>query len=176
MELLGELDAPRDRERARAAALALRERVARSSLDFATDRHVAAVESDLEQVIYAARTAQQTSMGWLLGAMLTRAPYALSVFVHALDRRRERQRIKLGYRRLFAINRGAEARGRVPDFDRYAQEGEYERLLAEMAGHDRAGVYELAIYQAIRAPGPAPDRAALAEAVDYCVEALGVRV
>ncbi|MEA2312707.1 MAG: hypothetical protein QOE28_2675 [Solirubrobacteraceae bacterium] len=172
VEVLGELDAPRDRAKARQAALALRERVARSSLDFAGDRHVAAVEQDLEHVIYAARGAQQTSMGWLLGAMLTRQPYTLSVFVHALDRRRERQRLKLGYRRLFAINRGAESRGRVPDFDRYAQEREYEQLLGEMAGHDRASVYDVSIYQAIRAPGPAPDRAALSEAVDYCVEAL----
>ncbi len=119
----------RDREQAREAALALRERIAGSSLDLKRERHHVEVDRDLEQVIYAHRTAQQTTMGWLMGAMLTRQPYTLSVYVHALDRRRERQRIKLGYRRLFAINRGAEQRGRVPDFDRYAQEREYEQLL-----------------------------------------------
>ena len=151
----------RDREQARAAALALRERIAGSSLDLTRDRHHVEVERDLEQVIYAHRTAQQTSMGWLMGAMMTRQPYTLSVHVHALDRRRERQKIKLGYRRLFAINRGAEQRGRVPDFDRYAQEHEYEQLLAEMAGHDRANVFEVSVYQAIRAPRarPRPRRA-----------------
>ncbi len=111
-------------------------------------------------------------MGWLLGAMLTRQPYTLSVHVRALDRRRERQRIKLGYRRLFAINRGAEQRGRVPDFDRYAQEHEYQQLLGEMAGQERAGLFEVSIYQALRAPGPTPDLAALGEAVDYCAETI----
>jgi hypothetical protein len=171
-EILGELDPVRDRGEARAAALALREQIAGSSLDLTRDRHHVEVERDLEQVIYAHRSAQQTSMGWLMGAMMTRQPYSLSVHVHALDRRRERQKLKLGYRRLFAINRGAEQRGRVPDFDRYAQEREYEQLLAEMAGHDRANVFEVSVYQAIRARGPAPDLAALGEAVDYCVEAL----
>ena len=172
VEVLGELDTARDREQARRAALALRERIAGSSLDFTRARHVVEVERDLEQVIYAARTAQQTTMGWLMGAMMTRQPYTLSVFVHALDRRRERQKIKLGYRRLFAINRGAEQRGRVPDFDRYAQESEYQELLVQMAGHDRANVFEVSVYQAIRARGPNPDLAALGEAVDYCVEQL----
>ena len=109
-------------------------------------------------------------MGWLMGAMLTRQPYTLSVYVHALDRRRERQKIKLGYRRLFAINRGAEQRGRVPDFDRYAQEPSTSELLAEMAGHERANLFEVSIYQALRARGPDPDLAALGEAVDYCAE------
>ena len=66
-------------------------------------------------------------MGWLHGAMLTRQPYTLSVYVQGLERRRERQKLKLAYRRLFTINRGAEQRGRVPDFDRYIQEGEYQR-------------------------------------------------
>ena len=110
-------------------------------------------------------------MGWLHGRDAhPPAVHAVSVYVHALDRRRERQRIKLGYRRLFAINRGAEQRGRVPDFDRYAQEHEYEQLLGEMAGHERASLFEVSIYQALRARGPAPDLAALAEAVDYCAE------
>jgi hypothetical protein len=171
-EILGELDTARDREQARRIALTLREQVARSSVDLKRERHHVEVDRDVEQVIYAHRTAQQTTMGWLMGAMLTRQPYTLSVYVHALDRRRERQKIKLGYRRLFTINRGAEQRGRVPDFDRYAQEREYERLLAEMAGHDRANVFEVSVYQALRARGPAPDLVSLGEAVDYCVEQL----
>jgi hypothetical protein len=172
VEVLGELDTARDREQARRVALTLREHIAGSSVDLKRERHVVEVDRDLEQVIYCARTAHQTTMGWLMGAMMTRQPYSLSVFVHALDRRRERQKIKLGYRRLFAINRGAEARGRVPDFDRYAQEQEYQQLLVEMAGHDRANVFQTSIYQAIRAPGPAPDVASLGEAVDFCVEQL----
>jgi hypothetical protein len=172
VEVLGELDSVRDREMARQVALTLRERIAASSLDLKRERHVVEVDRDLEQVIYCATTAHQTTMGWLMGAMMTRQPYTLSVFVHALDRRRERQKIKLGHRRLFGINRGAEARGRVPDFDRYAQEHEYQQLLVEMAGHDRANVFQTSVYQAIRAPGPEPDAASLGEAVDFCVEQL----
>jgi hypothetical protein len=109
-------------------------------------------------------------MGWLMGPMLTRQPYSLSVYVHALDRRRERRRLKAGYRRVFAVNRHAESNGRVPDFDRYAQEHETERLLAEMAGHERAGLFRVSIYQSIRARGPDPDVALLTEAVDYCAD------
>ena len=172
VEVFGELDAASDREQARQAALELRARLAQSSVDLKRGRHLLELGRDVEQVIYVHTTAQQTAMGWLLGAMLTRQPYTLSVHVRALDRRRERQRIRLGYRRLFAINRGAEQRGRVPDFDRYAQEHEYQQLLGEMAGQERAGLFEVSIYQALRAPGPTPDLAALGEAVDYCAETI----
>lgn len=105
-----------------------------------------------------------------MGTMMTRHPYTLSVYVHALDRRRERQRLKFGYRRLFAINRSAESRGRVPDFDRYVQEREYVGLLDAMASRERASVFHLSIYQTVRARGPEPDLATLGEAVDACVE------
>jgi hypothetical protein len=172
VEILGELDPREERAEAREVALKLREQIAASSVDLKRQRHHVEVDRDVEQVIYAHGTAQQTTMGWLMGAMMTRHPYTLSVYVHALDRRRERQRIKLGYRRLFGINRGAEARGRVPDFDRYAQEREYEQLLMEMAGHDRANVFRVSVYQSIRARGPSVDVHALSEAVDYCVEQL----
>jgi hypothetical protein len=169
-ELLGELDAPREREEARRAAARLREMIARSSLDFRRSRHYVEVDRDLEQTIYAATTADATSMGWLMSAMLTRQPFTLSVHVRALDRRTERQRLKRGYRRLFAVNRDAERKGWVPDFDRYAQEDEAQTLLAEMAGHERANLFRVSIYQSIRARGPEPDTAQLNEAVDYCVD------
>ncbi|MCA1697403.1 MAG: hypothetical protein LC790_00245 [Actinobacteria bacterium] len=169
-EILGELDGPRERDEARRAALRLRELVAQSGLDFERSRQFAEVDRDIEQTVYAATTADSTHMGWLMGAMMTRQPFTLSVHVHALSRKRERQRLKMAYRRTFAVNRGAEARGRVPDFDRYAQEQEQERLLAEMAGHERAGVFGLSIYQSIRARGPEPDVGLLSEAVDYCAD------
>ena len=109
-------------------------------------------------------------MGWLHGAMLTRQPFTLSVYVHALERRRERQRLKLAYRRLFTINRGAESRGRVPDFDRYVQEREYEGLLGQLASGQQTGLFHVSIYEKLRARGPDPDLAALSEAVDFCAE------
>lgn len=169
-EVLGEIDAARERKQAREAAMTLRDHIAQSSLDFRASRHWVEVDRDIEQTVYAATTADATTMGWLMGAMMTRQPFTLSVHVHALDRRAERQRLKRNYRRMFAVNREAESKGTVPDFDRYAQEHEAERLLSEMAGHERAGVFRVSIYQSIRACGPDPDEALLREAVDYCTD------
>lgn len=169
-EILGHLDQEIDSQDAARAARRLRASIARSSADFRRSKHHAEVERDTLQTIYAHTTADATHMGWLMSAMMTRQPFTMSVFVHALDRRRERQRLKLGYRRLYSVNRGAEYRGRVPDFDRYAQEQEVEHLLAEMAGHERTSIFRVSIYQTIRARGPEPDLARLAEAVDYCAE------
>jgi hypothetical protein len=169
-EILGQLDHEVELDDARRAARRLRTSIAQSSADFRRSKHHAEIERDVVQTIYAQTTADATHFGWLLSAMMTRQPFTLSVFVHALDRRRERQRLKLGYRRLFSINRGAESRGRVPDFDRYAQEHEVEHLLAEMAGHERTSIFRVGVYQTIRARGPEPDIEALTEAVDYCAE------
>ncbi len=169
-ELLGELDGPVERAAAIEAGARLKAAVASSSLDFARDSHLAYVDRDAEHTIVVATTAGRTTMGWLHGAMLTRQPFTLSVYVHALERRRERQRLKLAYRRLFAINRGAESRGRVPDFDRYVQEREYEGLLGELATGEQTGLFEVSIYEKLRARGPDPDLSALSEAVDFCAE------
>jgi hypothetical protein len=173
-ETLGELDAVRDAEQARSAAARLRELLGRSSLDFGHARHFVEVERDVEQTIYAATTAEHTHMGALVDAMMTRQPFTLSVHVHPLDRLSERRKLKLGYRRLFITNRGAEARGGVPDFDRYAQEREAERLLAEMSSSELTRLYRVSVYQSLRARGPEPDVAALAEAVDACAERIEV--
>ena len=94
-----------------------------------------------------------------------------SVYVHALDRRRERQRLKLAYRRLFAINRGAEQRGRVPDFDRYVAGARVRASCsARWPASERAGLFERLDLPVAARPRPDPDLAALAEAVDYCAE------
>ena len=100
VEVLGELDAAGDRDLARQAAVRLREQIATSSLDFKSSHQHVVVDRDVEQTIVIANTAGRTQMGWLHGAMLTRQPFTLSVFVHGLERRRERQRLKLAYRRL----------------------------------------------------------------------------
>jgi hypothetical protein len=167
---LVDLSVPVDAPAARRRALRLRELVARSALDFSGNRRFARIDRDVEQTIYAATTADATYMGWLIGACMTRQPFTLSVHVRALDRRSERTKLKMGYRRIFSVNRGAEMRGRVPDFDRYVQEHEVEQLLAEMAGAERSNLFRVSIYQAIRARGPEPDPTLLAEAVDYCAD------
>ena len=65
---------PRDREQARQAALDAARRGWRSRASICKrGRHLLELGRDVEQVIYVHTTAQQTSMGWLLGAMLTRA-------------------------------------------------------------------------------------------------------
>ena len=170
VETLGELDTARDTREARMAAKRLRELVCQSALDFKGSHRHAQVDRDLEQTIYAAGTAEATPFGWLLGAMQTRQPYALSVHVHALDRMHERNRHKMSYRRVFAVNRASEQRGQVPDFDRYRQEEEHERLLSEMSGGERTSLYRLSLYMAIREPGPKPAPDELALAVDYVCE------
>jgi len=169
-ELVGELDAPAEREAAIRAGARLKEAIADSSLDFDRDSQLAYVDRDACQTIAVATTAGRTAMGWLHSAMLTRQPFCLSVYVHALERRRERQRLKLAYRRLFTINRGAESRGRVPDFDRYVQEREYEGLLGQLATGQQTGLFHVSIYEQLRARGPDPDLSALSEAVDFCTE------
>jgi hypothetical protein len=172
VQVLGELDAPSDRDAARQAAIRLREQIAQSSLDFSASHQHVVVDRDVEQTIVLANTAGRTRMGWLHAAMLTRQPFTLSVYVHGLERRRERQKLKFAYRRLHTINRGAEQRGRVPDFDRYVQEREYQQLLGEMASGEQSNLFRVSIYQTLRARGPEPNLAALSEAVDFCAEAI----
>lgn len=171
-EIFGDLDHEVDLEQAREVAHRLRAAIAQSPLDFRRSHHHVEVERDVEQTVFVATTADHTYPAWLMGAMMTREPFTLSVYVRALNRRRERSKLKMRYRRLYAVNRGAESRGRVPDWDRYAQEEESADLLRDMAGNARTGLFEVSMYLSVRARGPEPDVAALGEAIDFCVEAL----
>lgn len=171
-EIFGELDRAVDVPEARQVAQRLRAAIAQSPMDFDRSPHHVEVDRDLEQTMWVSTAADNTQMAWLMAAMLTRQPFTLSVHVKALNRRRERRRLKMRYRRIYTVNRGAEARGRVPDFDRLAQEDESAHLLTEMAGNERASLFETSIYHTPRACGPEPDLAALEEAVDFCAEQL----
>ena len=173
VEVLGELDAPATRRRPRRGA-ALRAQIARSSLDSRTldHQHVDGRPRRRADDLRAQHRRAARRWAGCTGAMLTRQPFTLSVFVHALDRRRERQKLKLAYRRMFTINRGAEQRGRVPDFDRYVQEREYEQLLGEMAGRRaRQPVPRLDLPDDAR-PRPATRPGRAVEAVDFCAESI----
>jgi hypothetical protein len=165
LELLGELELVSDARAAAQAAAELRDLVAASAVDL-TDQRYLRVERDLEQVLYVGSTPDATHFGWLLPALQAQRPFSLSVHVHALDRLRERARHRARHRRLFGVNRGAEQRGRVPDYEMRAQEDETEQLLLELSGQERAAVYEVAIYQSLRERGPEPDPLQLAEAAD----------
>ena len=165
LEVLGELDAVSDACEAAAAARRLRELIATSAHESPDQRYLR-IDRDLEQVLFVATPPDATYFGWLLDAMQVGRPFALSVHVHALDRLRERGRHKARHRRLFGVNRGQEIRGRAADYEMLAQEEEAEALLKELGGQERAAVYELSIYQAIREPGPDPEPRQLAEVVE----------
>ena len=165
LEVLGELDAARDAREAARAAHALRELVAGSAIDCADQRHLR-VDRDLEQVLYVATLPDATEFGWLLGAMQVPRPFTLSVHVHALDRLRERPRFKARHRRLFGVNRGAELRGRTPDFDCSPRRQSSSSCSRRSPGTSARSAFEVAIYQSIRERGPDPDPVQLAEAVE----------
>jgi ABC-type oligopeptide transport system ATPase subunit len=170
-ETVGRLDAINNQDEAQRAAAKLRGTICQSGLDFRARDHVV-VDQDMEQVIYARSTVESTYWGWLAGAMHTRQPFSLSVFVHGLDRRSERAKLKGQYRRTLQVNRTAAVKGRAPDFDRLAKERETGHLLDAMANQERASIFYMSIYQSVRARGPQADAAALAEAVDYCADQL----
>src|SRR3954454_12616018 len=165
LEVIGALDTLADAGEAARAALALRELVAGSAIDCADQRHLR-VDRDLEQALYVATLPDATEFGWLLDAMQVQRPFTLSVHIHALDRLHERSRFKARRRRLFGVNRGAELRGRTPDYEMLAQEEELGELLKELSGHERSAAFEVSIYQSIRERGPDPDPVQLAEAVE----------
>jgi hypothetical protein len=165
LEVVGELEAIADARDAAKAAHALRELVAASGIDWPDQRHLR-VDRDLEQALYVATLPDATEFGWLLDAMHVPRPFTLSVHVHALDRLRERSHFKARHRRLFGVNRGAELRGRTPDYEMLAQEEELGELLKELSGHERSAAFEVSIYQSIRERGPDPDPLQLAEAVE----------
>ncbi len=165
LELLGELDQVNDAIEAARVATELRRMLATSAAESPDQRYLR-VDRDLEQVQFVATPPDATYFGWLLDAMQVQRPYSLSVHVHALDRLRERNRHKARHRRLFGVNRGAEIRGRVADYEMLAQEREAEALLQELGGQERAAIYQLSIYQAIREPGVEPDPRQLAETAE----------
>jgi hypothetical protein len=170
-ELFGTLDQVSDPEAARRAAMRLRDDIARSHIDFSDPRQVE-VEEDLAQSVFVQGTAGATFTGWLLDAMSSRQPFSLSVFVHPLDRKREKAKFNGSARRQHGTVTGAMSRGRAPNPERELQLAETQALLGELAGSSRTTIYQVAIYLTLRARGPRASAAELAEAVEYCSEAL----
>ena len=101
LEVLGELDELGDARAAAAAAAQLREQIAASPVDLDDSRFIR-VEQDLERVLYVSSIPDFTEFGWLLQAMEIDRPFALTVHVHALDRRLERRKARNRRRRLHA--------------------------------------------------------------------------
>jgi TraG P-loop domain len=171
LEVLGELDELGDAREAAAAAAQLRKQIAASPVDL-DDGLFIGVEQDLERVLYVSSIPDFTEFGWLLQAMEIDRPFALAVHVHALDRRKERRKATNRLRRLHGVNVGAELRNRAPNLEMQAQERETEELLEELRGRQRSSVYDVAIYQTVREPGPLPEKSRLVEASERAVAAI----
>lgn len=165
------LDDVTDARTAARVALQLRDQIAASPISLDDSRFIQ-VEQDLERVLYVSKVSDFTEFGWLLEAMEIDRPFAMSVFVHALDRLKERNRIRTQRRRLYGINKGTELAGKVPDIEMEAKEDETSELLEEMRGKKRTAIYDVSIYQTVREPGPDPDRMALVEASERAVSAI----
>ena len=170
-ELLGELDAPVEREAAIQAGLRLREAIAGSSLDFDRDSHLAHVDRDAEQTIVVATTAGRTQHGLAArgdadppavhaervrarARAPPRAPAAearLPPAVHDQPRRGVRA---AGCRTSTATCRSASTRG----------------CSASSPPASRPACSTSRSTRQLRARGPDPDLAALSEAVDFCAE------
>jgi hypothetical protein len=99
-------------------------------------------------------------------------PWTLSVHVRALDRALERRRYRPRHRRFYGVNRGSEATGKVPDYDQRDHEAEVAEIVADLTHSATGNLYDVAVYQTIREPGPDPDPEALAEPVEHAVGAI----
>lgn len=171
LEVVGTLDERANAESAAEAARRLREQIAASPVDF-DDPRVVGVEQCLERVHYVSAPPDVTQFGMLLGAMEIDSPFALSMHVHALDRRKERKRVRGTRVRLHGLNVGAQMRGRVPSLEMIAKEKESTQLLDELRGSQRQALWDVSVYQSVRQPGPLPDKGRLVEASGRAVEAM----
>lgn len=166
-EVLSDITNHETMRKGKKAARKLREAICKSSLDFESSSRYGEVDQDIVQTIYVGGTAEHTHFGWVMNPLITRSNFTLSVYIEALDRKKERARIKRDYRQTFGINRGQEAKGRVPDFDRYAKESEHEAALKALSSRARENIYRVSIYQSIRVRGPEPDLEQLSASIDF---------
>lgn len=154
-------------KKGRKAAKRLRESICKSSLDFESSSRWGEVDRDIVQTVYVGGTAEHTHFGWVMNPLVTRSNFTLSIHIEAMDRKKERARIKRDYRQTFGINRGQEAKGKVPDFDRYAKEAEHEGALNALSNRARENIYRVSVYQSIRVRGPEPDLEQLSASIDF---------
>ncbi|HTZ62664.1 MAG TPA: hypothetical protein VMB51_01015 [Solirubrobacteraceae bacterium] len=149
-------------EHARARARLLAAAICTAPVDL-SDPSRLRIGRTLERCSYVSLAPEQTWLGWLLHLMQAPRPFTLSVHVQGTERYRERLSQKRRYKRIYGVNRGVEARGRMLDADARLHEQEAAELNDELASSASADIYRLGIYVAIAEPGPDPDAQALAE-------------
>jgi hypothetical protein len=171
LEIVGGLDELADARSAAEAAYRLRTSIAASPIDFDDPRCVG-VETSLERVHTLTSLPDYTTFGCLLGAMEIDRPFALSVFVHARDRQKERKAVRTRFKRLHGLNAGAEMRGRTPNLDQQEQEQEAVEVLDELRSRQGSGLFDVAVYQSVREPGPDPSKDELIAASERAIKAI----
>ena len=107
---------------------------------------------ELEAVMHLSGAPADTSVWWLMGLMEVPPPWRLSVHLTATDRARQRRRQRLRHRRLWADLRRRERDGKLIAEETYEQEREAAELDAELRLTGASGIYEVAVYLAIRRP------------------------
>ena len=161
--VLSRFDDAIEGEDAERAALALRDTVARSPLDFRRYSDHAEIEQDLVQVLYLSGSPSMTQTFWLAELMNQPLPYTLTVHVHGLDRVAIADEAKrLHHQAMREVER--EARKGRSDANTAAQAQAHAALAEQMAQDPLANLTDLSVYVALRAPGPRPDKHALAAA------------
>lgn len=171
LEVLGSLDELDDAKAAARSAHALREQIAASPVTF-EDWQCVRVEECLERVHYLSVPPDYTWFGMLLKAMEIDHPFALSMHVHALDRRSERDKVKRGRMQLHGVIEGGKARRRPPSVEMKEKKKEQTRLLKELAGEQAGRLWNVSVYQSVREPGPVSDKGDLLDASKRTVSAI----
>lgn len=161
--VLSRFDDAVEGEDAERAALALRDLVARSPLDFRRYSDHAEIEQDLIHVLYLTGAPSLTRTFWMAELMNQPLPYTLSVHLHGLDRVAIAEEAKrLHHQAMREVER--EARKGRRDANTDAQAQAHAALAEQMAQDPLANLTDMSLYLALRAPGPRPDKHALAAA------------
>ena len=161
--VLSRFDTAVERDEARAVARRLRSHLARSPLDFHSDRHHGEVEQDLVRTGYLGGEPASTHTFWLRELLDQPLPFTLAVFLQGLARSQVRDEVNRAWHQAQRENERRLEHGRR-DKEAERQEREQEALVEEMAADPQAGLIELSLYLMLRAPGPRADVHELEEA------------
>jgi hypothetical protein len=157
-EILGSLRPREELEDAKHAAHQLRDRIARSHLDFAADARVVEIEDDLLAHWFVKGELRSVSVGWLYESVRSLGlPWTLSMYVHGLDRKLERAKLKARQNKDHGLEAEALRRGQPTNIDRRLRLSETEELIAKMGSEQRTVLGEMSVYGSVRYPGPVAD-------------------
>jgi hypothetical protein len=123
-----------------------------TELQVARDWIEHARSSEVEAVMHLTGAPTDTSVWWLMSLMEAPPPWRLSVQITATDRARQRRAQRLRHKRLWADLRRRERDGKLIGQEVYEQEREAAELDAELRLTGASGVYDVALYLALRRP------------------------